>query len=200
MPHGDGMKSVDDIITGILRREGGSKFTDDPADRGGPTKFGITLDSWREYTGNPWATTDDLKAVTETGARAFYQHRYITAPSFDMILDGYLRELVVDAGVHHGTRRAAKWLQYSVGVKQDGIVGNKTIWAVNREDPRELYLWIIAHRMRLFGRLVSRDPELRRAREAGFNLQARFMSGWANRVCDFIEALADRLEETDGYV
>ena len=32
----------DDIIDGIIRREG-STYTNDPADPGGPTKYGITL-------------------------------------------------------------------------------------------------------------------------------------------------------------
>ena len=188
------MDSSDNIISETLRREGWPKFTDDPADRGGATKGGVTLNSWREYIGNPLATADDLKAITEDQARAFYRHRYIIDPSFDRIQDGHLQELVVDAGVHHGPRHAAKWLQWAADVKQDGKVGDITIAAVNAADPHELYLWTIAFRVRLFGRLIGRDPELARARRAGFNLQARFAGGWNNRVAQFLEALAIRLE------
>ena len=190
------MKSADDIISGVLEREG-SKFTDDPADRGGPTKFGITLKSWREHIGNPFATANDLKVINEHQARSFYRTRYIIRPNFDRIENEHLQELVVDAGVHHGTRRAAKWLQRVAGVRQDGIIGDITLGAVNAVDPRSLYLRIVAYRMRLFGRLVSRDPELAKAREAGFNLQAKFMSGWANRACDFLDAAAQRLDNRE---
>lgn len=194
------MKSADDIIEAILRREGWPKYTNAPADRGGPTKGGITLESWREYTDDPRATGDDLLAVTKAGARTFYLHRYIIAPNFDRIGDISLRELVIDAGVHHGTRHAAKWLQRAAGVKRDGVVGPVTIGAVSASNPQALYLLIIAFRVRLFGRLISRDPELARAHSAGFNLQARWAGGWNNRAAGFIESLAERLEETDGYV
>lgn len=188
------MKSVDEIITEVLQREGWPEYSNDPSDRGGPTKGGITLASWREYTGNPAARSDQLKLVREGQARAFYQHRYIIGPKFDRINAPHLRELVVDAGVHHGTRHAAKWLQRAADVKQDGVIGDISLAAVNAADPRELYLWLIAFRIRLFGRLIGRDPELARARRAGFNLQARWAGGWNNRAADFIEAMAERLE------
>ena len=188
------MKSVDDIISEILRREGWPKYTNDPADKGKETKGGITLRSWREHIGNPFVTADDLKAINEHQARSFYRTRYIIRPNFDRIEDTHLQELVVDAGVHHGPRHAAKWLQWAADVKQDGKIGNITIAAVNAADPHELYLWMIAFRVRLFGRLIGRDPELARARRAGFNLQARWAGGWNNRAADFLEALAIRLE------
>ncbi len=188
------MKTVDEVVTEILRREGWPEYTHQAADRGGPTKGGITLRSWRQFTGNPFATDDDLKAINEAQARSFYRQQYFYGPGFDRIEDAHLRELTVDAGVHHGTRHASKWLQWSVGVKQDGIVGDITIASVNAAHPMELYLWIVAFRIRLFGRLVGRDPELRRAEKAGFNLQARWAGGWNNRAAEFIEALAERIE------
>lgn len=101
---------------------------------------------------------------------------------------------MVDAGVHHGQPQAARWLQMVVGVRQDGVVGPVTLEAVNAEDPVAVFLWIVACRIRRFGRLVSRDPELARARGAGFNLQATFSGGWNNRAAEFLEAAARRLE------
>src|SRR3990172_7566648 len=37
-----GPMTTDAMISWVIEREGGAKFTDDPADRGGATKFGIT--------------------------------------------------------------------------------------------------------------------------------------------------------------
>ena len=38
-----------EIISAILVREGGGRYTDVPADRGGPTKYGITQAALAEY-------------------------------------------------------------------------------------------------------------------------------------------------------
>lgn len=185
--------NTDKIIADILAREGWPTYSNEPADRGGPTKGGITLRSWREFTGNPFATVDDLKALTDAQGEAFYRHRHIISPNFDRIDDPYLRDLVVDCGVHHGVSRASKWLQRVVGTRRDGIVGDKTLSAVQAADARVLMLGIISHRIRLFGRLIGRDPELKRASKAGFHLQARWAGGWNNRAADFIDTLAKHL-------
>ena len=194
---GHRMKLVDSIIDGILEREGWPAYTNDPADRGGPTKGGITLKAWRDYISYHLPlrqTAEDLQRVTFDQARQFYRHKYIVEPNFGLIDDPYLQELVIDSGVHHGTRHAAKWLQHAANVKQDGHLGNISLSAIAAANPRELYLWMIAYRVRLFGRLVGRDPELKRAQAAGFNLQARWAGGWNNRAAAFIEYLAERLE------
>jgi lysozyme family protein len=190
--------SIEAIIEGVISREGG--FVDHPADRGGPTNFGITQASWSAYIGRP-ATVEDMRRITRDQARVFYRREYVIKPRFHEILDAHLRELVVDAGVHHGQRHAAKWLQAAasdesrgIRLAQDGRVGALTLAAVNGADPLELYLWLVAYRVRLFGRLVSQDPELARARRAGFNLQASFSGGWNNRAAEFLEAAARRLE------
>lgn len=184
------------IITAILEREGWPKFTNLPADRGGPTKGGITLASWREFTRNPQATAADLAAITEDQARAFYYDRHIERPGFAGIADASLRELVVDAGVHHGTVIVSQWLQQLVGVVVDGRVGPVTLRAVNRASPHALYLRLVARRVRLFGRLVTRDKSLARARHSGFELQAIFAEGWNNRAADFLESLASSLPDS----
>jgi lysozyme family protein len=183
-----------EIIGEILAREGWPAFTDHPADRGGPTKGGITLASWREYSKNPAATAADVAAITEEQARDFYHFRHIEGPRFAEILDDALREIVIDAGVLHGVPQSAMWLQQGVGVKADGKIGPLTLAAVNAADPLGLFLWMAAQRARKCGRLVSSDRELARAREAGFvALQAVNAAGWNNRVAGFLEAAARRL-------
>jgi len=72
---------VESLIDDIIRREGG--FVNHPADRGGPTKYGITaktLGNWRQLG---WlATSDEVATLTESEAREIYRHRYILAPGF----------------------------------------------------------------------------------------------------------------------
>jgi len=162
------------IIDQIIRREGG--FVNHPADRGGPTKYGITqatLSRWRR--GEP-VSPSDVEALTEDEARRIYRTLYITRPGFHMIEHAPLRALVVDCGVHHGVRRAAEWLQEAAGAPVDGIVGPVTLKAVNGGDGHKLYRKVLATRAGFYGWIIARD-----------HAQAVFAKGWMKRLAEFIE-------------
>lgn len=182
-----------EIITGLMRREGWDKYTNHPADRGGPTKWGITLAAWRDFVSHD-VTAEDVQAIDESQARAFYRKRHITDPKFDQVLDPSLRELLIDAGVNHGTRHPTKWVQWAAEVPQDGVLGPVSLAAINAAAPRELFLWVCGFRIRLYGRLTSADPAIQVARQAGIRLQAEFTAGWCNRVAEFLESAARAIE------
>jgi lysozyme family protein len=175
-----GRTTINDIITEILRAEGWDTYTNYPEDRGGPTKWGITAKAWSSVLGRP-ATEDDVKAITEVGARLFYRGEYIVKPNFHQLPEE-LQELVIDCGVNHGTARAAKWLQKVVGVRADGVVGPKTLSAVRNQDWTVIYARICAHRVRFYGEIVRRD-----------RTQAKFIGGWNNRAAKYIDRLAELL-------
>lgn len=180
------------LIDAVMRREGWPTFTNHPADRGGPTKGGITLAEFQKW--RPGATVADLEALSEAEGRAFYWDRYVVIPRFDRIRDIALRGLVVDAAVNHGAPRATKWLQLAADVNPDRDFGPISQAAVNAAAPLELFLWLIAYRLRLYGRLVQRDPELMKARQAGIRLQAEFAEGWNVRAAEFLESAARSIE------
>ena len=65
---------MNDIIETILQREGG--YVDHPADKGGPTNFGITqatLANYREHA----VTATDVHSLTRTEAAAIYEAIYV---------------------------------------------------------------------------------------------------------------------------
>lgn len=109
------MSTIEQILDDILRREGG--YVNHPADRGGPTNFGITaqtLGNWRKL-GRP-ATATEVQALTENEASAIYRQQYISGPGFDAITHPALLHLLVDAGVfgagylgYTGARSFDKW-------------------------------------------------------------------------------------------
>jgi len=108
------MTTIDTILDEIIRREGG--YVNHPADRGGPTKFGITaqtLGAWRKL--GRAATAAEVQALTENEARAIYRQQYITGPGLDVITHPGLLHLLVDSGVHSGPKRAVQWLQSALG-------------------------------------------------------------------------------------
>jgi lysozyme family protein len=171
--------TVTDTITAILKAEGWDEYTNHPADRGGPTKWGITEKRWREFKKDLSA---DVRDISEVEARLFYMHEYIQKPKFDLIESDLVRHLVVDCGVNHGVTRATKWLQRAVGVTQDGILGPQTLFAVNSADKMPTFLRISAYRIKLYGRLVTADSS-----------QAVFAAGWNNRAASFLLDAAEEL-------
>jgi len=129
------MNPIDTILDEIIRREGG--YVNHPADRGGPTNFGITaqtLGSWRKL-GRP-ATAAEVQALMEAEARAIYRQQYITDPGFESITHPALLHLLVDSGIHSGPKRAVQWLQTALGVTADGVIGPKTRAAIGCRQPR----------------------------------------------------------------
>lgn len=177
---------ADDIINAILQREG-STFTDKPDDRGGPTCCGITLETYAAFRAPTTTTVDDLKALDLATARKVYRHVYIDEPGFGQIAHPTLEALMVDAGVQHGTEEASKMIQRAVGVAPDGHLGPVSLAAINAHDARSLYVLVCGARIRLYGSLVTHDPQLARAKLAGYALQADNAFGWANRIAQFVE-------------
>lgn len=101
--------TVEDVITGILDREGG--YVDHKDDRGGPTKFGITaatLGIWRHL--GRQASRSEVQSVQEPEARAIYYKRYVMDPGFDHLGFEPLVAQMVDFGVNSGPARAVRWL------------------------------------------------------------------------------------------
>lgn len=163
-----------DIIDGILQHEG-SAYTNVPGDRGGPTRYGITLKTLAAWRKVPVLPTD-VQLLTEEEARAIYADLYIKRPRYDLIKDDLLRALVVDCGVNSGVRAATSWLQQALGVVTDGSIGPTTLATLDAIPPAAVYLRLCAIRVRFYGTIISHDPS-----------QAAFAAGWANRVAQFIE-------------
>lgn len=133
--------TVEQIIEGVLQREG-SKFTDDPKDSGGPTRWGITqavLSKWRGMK----VAAADVANLTKIEARAVYFARYVDGPGFKAILtiSPSIAEELIDTGVNTGPARATEMLQRALNalnrqgrdypdVKVDGECGPGTIAAL----------------------------------------------------------------------
>ena len=161
-----------EIIDDILRREGGSKKTNDPKDGGGRTQYGIAERS------NPKAWADGK--VTEEEARAIYEQKYIIAPGFNKIPHPKLQAQLVDFGVNSGPRVAIEKLQAIVGADVDGEIGPQTLAAVETfykdvDDPARLNNLLVVERVKMIGRIVVRNPS-----------QVKFLSGWLNRAFEFL--------------
>lgn len=133
--------NAETIIDNILRAEG-SKYTNDPNDSGGATRFGVTQAVLARYRGRA-VTAADVAALTEQEAREIYWNRYIVEPGFNAILQisPAIAAEVIDTGVNCGQARAAEMLQRALNafnrqekdypdVRVDGACGPGTISAL----------------------------------------------------------------------
>lgn len=162
--------TVDEIIEDILRREGG--YVNHPADKGGPTNFGITQATLSSFRGCP-VSVDDVKKMDKAEARLIYRTQYVDP--FAFVTGPKLRALVVDSAVNHGVSRATIWLQEALGVKPDGIVGPVTERAMIQAQSTVVYRVFLRRRIVFYGTIIKNNPS-----------QAAFAEGWMRRVAEFI--------------
>lgn len=172
-------QSVDSMISDIIRREGG--FVDHPADRGGPTRYGITHKTLARYLGRE-VTRDDVRQLSRELATEIYRRAYYLEPRIDA-LPSSARAFLFDSAVNHGPRRAIKFLQQVLNAASfgplgvDGLAGPQTRRQA-RKASETMGLWLLAalaEERRMFYRLiVERDPS-----------QRVFLKGWMKRVAEF---------------
>jgi lysozyme family protein len=93
------------------------ELTDDPNDRGGKTRYGIS------QAANP---DIDVANLTEEGAKAVYRKRYWDPIKGDS-LPPALACMTFDAAVNQGVEAGSKFLQRAVGTTDDGVIGAITI-------------------------------------------------------------------------
>lgn len=156
------------LIPFILKFEGG--YVNDPADSGGPTNKGVTLNTFRSVYGRT-KTINDLKHMTENEWRHIFKSLYWDKCKADDIADQSIANMLVDFAWHSGVTTAVKKLQKIVGVTSDGICGVQTIGAINSRYAPETFNLLKAARMRYLQGIVKNKHS-----------QARFMYGWTKRV------------------
>jgi len=175
--------AISTIIDDILWREG-DEYTNHAADKGGPTKYGVTLGDWAEYTKHP-VTPAMIEALTEADVRPYYHYRYIDSMGFDSIADPWLRVFVIDTGVLEGRPTAVKMLQKVLGVSADGVFGPITRSALAAYPDVELLkrTLIITRQHHLIGVALA---DRRIPRELLGTTNLAFLHGWWNRVASFL--------------
>lgn len=137
-------------------------------DRGGATKWGVTLATFRSVFGKE-KTVDDLKAMTEDEWDYIFKTRFWNRWKADDIKSQPIANMLVDWLWNSGTY-GIKLPQKVLKVKIDGIVGPKTLAAINdHPDPHQLFRELWQERDAYFHRI-------------GKGTQKRFLNGWLNRL------------------
>lgn len=172
------LQQIDDLkreaLAEILRREG-SSYVNHPADRGGPTRFGVTLRTYQDWIGDPTIGPEAIRDLTEETARAVFSGVYFDGHGFERIESQTVYKHLLDMSVHHGAPRASCLLQRACGASVDGIIGPRTAARANTMLWEELATALVVHRMLFIAKIVQKDPS-----------QAVFLLGWTKRALSFL--------------
>jgi lysozyme family protein len=128
------MRSVSDIINHVLEVEG-EKYTNDPADSGGPTKWG-----WTEKSLRAMGWFGDVRDLDRETAYGLYFRRFVIKSGYQGIfdLDKEIAAELVDTAVNMGESHAGRFLQVALNafndggkhypdIAEDGVVGRTTV-------------------------------------------------------------------------
>jgi len=150
----------------ILSWEGG--FVNDPHDRGGATNKGVTIGTFRQVFGKD-KTVADLKAITDEQWMTIFRKYYWDKWKADGINSQSIANLLVDWLWASGSY-GVKIPQRVLGVSIDGIVGTKTIAAINGyKNEKELFTKLWKEREAFCTRIAVGS-------------QKKFLRGWLNRL------------------
>jgi lysozyme family protein len=149
----------------LLGHEG--EFSDHPDDPGGKTRYGIT-----EAVARRVGYRGDMRELPLDLAKRIYKAEYWDAVRADEMPPA-VRYVLFDAAVNSGVGQAARWLQSAAGVTPDGVIGPRTMAAVNALDANGLKSRMLASRLRMMTNLPNWHS---------------FSRGWARRIADLMES------------
>lgn len=131
------ISDVDELVDALIEREGG--YVNHPADRGGPTRFGIS-----ELVARTHGYAGCMAALPREEAAAIYRRLYWLRPRFDAVAERSpsIAAELFDTGVNMGPAVAVTFLQRALtalnrngkdfaDLVPDGRVGARTLTALD---------------------------------------------------------------------
>lgn len=155
-------ETFDDIVEKILEVEAG--YVNDPADRGGETKYGISTAAHPDV---------DVQSLTGKKARSLYRRLWDESQAFEVA--PFIRHLYFDMVVLHGQGNAVMILQKACRrsghqIAVDALIGPQTIGASSWV----IYEFVVLERAMFVNAIIGGDRS-----------QGKFLHGWLNRVFSF---------------
>jgi len=182
------MKTFGDYIRYIINNfEGG--FVDDPDDRGGTTKYGISL-SFLKYhhldlTGDGIANEEDIKSLKKADAIEIYRVYFwekIKGEELNKI-DHWIALFVLDTHINTGMggailQRAINDFYKKRVLRVDNLIGTKTLSALRQANLQMVRLYLLKHRELYYVNITKNRPK-----------NIKYLMGWSNRVFKFIDLI-----------
>ena len=152
----------------MIVAEGGYTLHDVPGDKGRLTYAGISRVMNPHWAG--WPFIDAKQDVPTHLVRDFYKANYWDNIKGDQLIHQSIAQSIFDFHVNTG-RPARVLAQIVAGVTPDGSFGQKTVDALNAQDPDKFALAYTIAKITRYRDIVQRDRS-----------QGKFLLGWLNRA------------------
>lgn len=184
----------------LLERKHEGYYVNNPADKGGETYAGIArnihpyykiwpyVDSYKRTIGRPLKTNEKIPGENiEQMVREFYNELW-NKQGFSKINSQEVANILYDWFINSGSLAFRTTDPETFGIQEilnrdfkknltlDGVIGPKTLDAINNADPVRLYNTVKKERIRFYNRLVERNPS-----------QLTFLKGWLSRINSFTD-------------
>lgn len=149
-------------------------YVNDPRDLGGATQSGLTLNTYKVYCRKhniSTPTVANLRAIPYATWLAVMKELFWDPCKADQIKSQSVADIFVDFA--WGSGKGIKKVQQALGLVADGIVGPKTIAALNSKQPQVMFRLIYDTRAKYYNQIVANNPT-----------QKVFLKGWMNRLND----------------
>lgn len=179
------MVTFEELFDKVIRYEG--YYANVEGDRGGETYMGIARNLHPDWKG--WETIDDFKqefgAIKHNGkipdskltelVKDFYREHFYEKYHIGSIRDGSLQEIIFDWCVNSGyysSRGVQQVLNqsFNYNLKLDGIIGTRTINAINNCTPLALFKAIKLARIKYYHAIARKGQNY------------KFLKGWLKRI------------------
>lgn len=158
------MANFDPAFEHVLLAEGGATYTNNPKDKGGPTKYGITLGALSSWRGKP-CTADDVKNLQEAEAKTIYKKQYWDKLGLDAVDSQMVALILFDQGVNRGVGAVSKM--------RDAILAGRKI---NNVQEHQFGIAFFKESQLAYVEICKRNPS-----------QLVFLKGWLNRTYKLLE-------------
>lgn len=153
----------------MIRNEGGYKLHQVAGDKGGQTYAGIARNRWPAWHG--WRDIDAGQIPETELVREFYRVNFWQAVRGEDLFDQGVAESLFDFAVNAGVGVAVKLAQIVAGATPDGVLGPRTVAALNQLDGATFKPIYALSKLARYRDIVTRD-----------RTQEKFLLGWVNRT------------------
>ena len=163
--------TFDEAFSKVIKLEGGFKVHKNPGEED-VTYAGIYRKSFPSWKG--WEYIDRGEEPPIELVKQFYYENFYKP--FEKVESDKIKAVLFETAVNIGIKQTVKLAQKVLGVKVDGILGPKTLKAINSVDEKEFLKDFTIARIAFYTALTNKNPRR----------YAIFLRGWINRTLEVL--------------